>query len=733
MQDYPSETAVSLNCAMERQQIFEGAYQSWVQEYGTLSAYDQTLIEEHIADIPVGKINIFWRLSLQIDCFVITSLLDSLQAQLYSNWRVTLLIPYDFPIRLEKIILDAAKHEPRLAISKPMQKVVHVLDKQSVAALLIEGEGQLAPHALYLLALKASACYAWVYADEDEVNMLGRHSPVFKPQYSPEFAKQTDYIGSMGLVSCQNEMVARLVLDFVDQKTNLANTFRQLLVLPAKQVAHIPFVLFHAMHKRTRSDESIQYKSFTNNFGANSPKVSIIIPTKNHLDFLQPCLESLFEKTQYASDAYEVIVIDNGSTDSDVLAYMATMVQAGKIRLLIDPGKFNFSRLNNKAVQISKGDILVFLNNDIVIDHPQWLSMLVEQAIKSDVGVVGGKLLYPDRTIQHAGLILGLYGSTAVHVHTHWSEYSDSYMDFNNAVREISTLTGACIALKKHLFLEVGCFDEKLAVAFNDIALCLAVLSRGYRNIYIGNTLAIHYESKTRGHDDTDEKRYLHRQEAAYTRSLYHELIKQDPFYNPNLSWLDLYGLAHPPRVQKPWLQFNAQQSERLNVLFLTASEPLKQNTLGIVTQQAHYFLNQGHKVYVDGHLLVDIADKFECKAILLNDADAAKFVVKNNIHCIVAHGVPFYSSARWLGQAVVTVAIDYGDPSASYFETEQYKKNQITERELSICAADLVCSFSESEKTVTYHPNTILLFKNDEHLAQLHNQVVNLVKSRTV
>jgi GT2 family glycosyltransferase len=712
---------------------FDFSYQQWVQQFGNLSDHDDVLIAEHIQQIELQPINVVWLVTSQMDRFDFSLLIGSLKNQILAQWRLHIVVPPDFASRMRRMVMDATSQDARISLASDDWVIKNIEAERNLSpVLLIEGEGQLAPHALYLFALQVQAGKEFVYADEDTINILGRHSPLFKPSYSPELARQSNYFGSFGLVASRHPAAVQAVQGFVNQTADLADTFRALSFLKAPQVGHIPFVLLHAKRKRNYvPNKPLQAESIRTATATDLPSVTIIIPTKNHLDFLQPCLTSIFEKTTYPVNSYDIIVIDNGSTDEDVLSYMDDMVKAQKITLLKDASPFNFSRLNNKAVQICKGDILVFLNNDIVIDSPEWLSMLVEQAIKPDVGVVGGKLLYPDRTIQHAGLVLGLYGHPAVHIHTHWIEYADSYMGFNNAVREISTLTGACIALKKKVFLEAGCFDEKLAVTFNDIALCLAILLRGYRNIYIGNTLAIHYESKTRGYDDTDDKQHLHRQEAAYTRSLFHNLIKEDPFYNPNLSWLDLYGLAYPPRVQKPWLQFNAQQSACLNILFLTVTEPPEQKTLDMVIRQAQYFFNQGHKVYVNCDLPIDIADKFECIATLHNEVEATKFAVKNNIHCIIAHGVPFYASARWLGRAVVTVAIDYGDSSAGCFDTEQSRKNHMTERELSICAADLVCSFSESERVATHHHNKMVLFKNDGHLDQLHTQVLNLVRLR--
>jgi GT2 family glycosyltransferase len=642
------------------------------------------------------------------------------------------LAPIDLPRRMQQIILDAASQDARICLMHIQHEIKNAeITENSCPVLLIEGEGQLAPHALYLFALQAHAGKEFVYADEDELNMLGRHSPLFKPDYSPELAKQFNYFGSFGLISSQNLTAIQAVHRFIEQEADLAQTFSSLSFLRSSQVAHIPFVLLHSKRRRvyvpTKPLTKFEYPVFTL---VELPTVSIIIPTKNHLDFLQPCLESISEKTKYPTERYEIIVIDNGSTDEDALGYMHNMAESKKIKLLKDPSKFNFSRLNNQAVNASNSDILVFLNNDTVVEDPLWLMLLIEQATKSDVGIVGAKLLYPDRTVQHGGMVLGVDG-LAVHSHLHLKEDDASYLGLNVFTREISAITGACFAIRRRLFLESDCFDENLQIAFNDVLLCLSVLSKGYRNIYVHTPLFIHFESKTRGLDDTPEKVAKFWAEAIYAKGKYPKYFKNDPFYNPNLSVNAIYDFAYPPRVIKPWLIFKQNDPASKNILFLNAVGHEQDETNAVVTYQAKHFANLGYKVFIDG-CRFDADGPNKVKASTIAPAEMAKFAMQNSIHCMVVHGSPFYSCSRWLGEMVPMIAFDYGEPDSTLFADAQTKQQQTTEKNFAICVVDRIYTFSEHVKTASIHTNTELMPLGEEHLHVLSNAVNALLNKQS-
>jgi GT2 family glycosyltransferase len=277
------------------------------------------------------------------------------------------------------------------------------------------------------------------------------------------------------------------------------------------------------------------------------PKVSIIIPTRNARQLVQQCIESIHSKTTYAN--FEILLVDNGSDEPESLAYFSQLAQQGQVRLLKDPGVFNFSRINNDAARAATGDYVVFLNNDIEVITPGWLTELISHAQRPGVGAVGAKLWYPNNTIQHAGLVLvaGLAG----HAHLGKPRGDDGYFGRASLTQSYVAVTGACLCMSRSLFDTIGGFDETLAVAFNDVDLCLRLHDQGYRNVYTPFAELYHHESASRGYEDTPEKKARFEKEATILRERWLPLLINDPFYNPNLSLTgEPFTLAWPPRVK---------------------------------------------------------------------------------------------------------------------------------------------------------------------------------------
>ncbi len=281
------------------------------------------------------------------------------------------------------------------------------------------------------------------------------------------------------------------------------------------------------------------------------PIVSIIIPTRDGWDLLGPCLESL-GRTDWSVAQREIIVVDNGSSDPSCLAGLARAEAAGSVRVLRDPRPFNFAALNNRAVSLAKGDLLVFLNNDTLALRPDWLRVLSAFAWLPGAGAVGPKLLYADGSVQHAGLVFGLNGR-AVHVHVGLPSDAGGYQGLASVSHEVSGVTGACLALRRAAFEAVGGFDEGFPVAYNDMILCADLMKKGYRNLYVAEPLFLHLESRTRGNLDNPEKQRREADEAARARALHPDLFAADPHYSPNLSLDAPYVPAVPPRRRPPW------------------------------------------------------------------------------------------------------------------------------------------------------------------------------------
>jgi GT2 family glycosyltransferase len=283
-----------------------------------------------------------------------------------------------------------------------------------------------------------------------------------------------------------------------------------------------------------------------------APLVSIVICTRDHEWLLRTAIESIREKTTYPH--YEIVVLDNGSREAAALEYLASLAGRPGITVIRDDSPFNYSRLNNIAVRHSRGQVLCLLNDDIEVLAPGWLEEMVSFAVRPDVGGVGARLWYPDGRLQHGGVIIGA-GGVAGHAHPRLAKGERGY--FSRAVlqQELSAVTGACLAVRREVFDEVGGLDEQIAVAFNDVDLCLRIRAAGYRIIWTPFAELIHHESASRGYEDNPEKLARFQREIRFMQERWGATLTTDPYYNPNLSMQSGdYSLA-PPRHSKSLLR----------------------------------------------------------------------------------------------------------------------------------------------------------------------------------
>jgi len=260
----------------------------------------------------------------------------------------------------------------------------------------------------------------------------------------------------------------------------------------------------------------------------DSPLVSIIIPMKDMVSFLQRNLKSIKEKTEYKN--YEVIIVDNNSAEKETHDYFNSLRKKDNIKIIEYKDEFNFSKINNFAVSRAKGEHILFLNNDIEVISKGWLTSMLEHSVREEVGAVGAKLIFPNKTIQHAGTVLGL-GGVAGHSHKHFPAESNGYFGALNTIRNYSAVTAACLMTRKKLFEEVGRFDEThLSVAFNDVDLCLKIREKGYLIVYTPYAALYHYESTSRGYN-------LNPDEILYMKNRSGQILFSDPYHNPNLTF----------------------------------------------------------------------------------------------------------------------------------------------------------------------------------------------------
>jgi GT2 family glycosyltransferase len=271
----------------------------------------------------------------------------------------------------------------------------------------------------------------------------------------------------------------------------------------------------------------------------------LIIPTRDGCDLLKACIDSIVQRTTYRQ--YEILVVDNQSTCARTLSYMAEIEGEPRVRVLRYDHPFNYSAINNFAAQHARGTVLGLINNDVEVITQEWLTEMVSQALRPDIGCVGAKLYYPDDTLQHGGVVLGI-GGVAGHSHKYSPRGAEGYFSRLRIVHNVSAVTGAALLIRKEVFDAVGGLDEQgLTVAFNDVDLCLKVMKAGYRNLWTPFAELYHHESKTRGTDLTPERQSRFQGECELMRQRWGDLISCDPYYSPHLTLHhENYSLAMP-------------------------------------------------------------------------------------------------------------------------------------------------------------------------------------------
>jgi GT2 family glycosyltransferase len=450
---------------------------------------------------------------------------------------------------------------------------------------------RLAPHAVSSLQITLAKWpdAAVVYADEDWIGPDGaRCKPRFKSAWDPEAQLGFDLLDGLCVMKRVRILEAGGFRAEFEPAARYDLHCRVALPLHCSQVRHIPSVLYHrrvpsvadaaevhraietyaAAARQVAAEAAFQQAGvavevlpspiaeFVNHvrrpLPTPAPRVSVLVPTRDRAHLVKACMDGLLGKTDYPD--LEVIVLDNDSVEPATFALFAELRADPRVRVLRVPGPFNFSSINNAGVQASTGEVLLFLNNDIEILEGGWLKEMVGEVMRPDIGCVGAKLLYGDGTVQHAGVILQR-GPLAMHV-CRTDGAADAGMEGRLAgTRNYLAVTGACLAVRRSVFEQVGGFDsEHLPVAYNDIDLCLKVSDAGYRNICTPFASLLHLESASRGHDHVSEERQTQaRREQAHASAKWIDRFEHDPFHNPNvqLDWLTGAHLA--TSVGQPW------------------------------------------------------------------------------------------------------------------------------------------------------------------------------------
>lgn len=429
-------------------------------------------------------------------------------------------------------------------------------------------------HPCVLFAYMQAICEKdadYIYCDEatfkgNSINhMITMH---FKPDYAPDNLLANNYICHFSVFSRELLESGELFRSQFDGSQDHDMILR--LTAKAKHIVHIPRILYYWRSHKGSVASSIDAKTYAidaakgavadhltklgyRNFEIEStrafatifrikyeltsrPLVSIIIPNKDHVDDLSRCVESIINLSTY--DNYEIVIVENNSETAEIRTYYEEISRHPRVQVVEYKGDFNYSKINNFGVQYAKGEYLLLLNNDTEVITPDWMEELLMYAMRKDVGVVGAKLYYPDKTIQHAGIVIGLGAHrTAGHTHYRIPEANVGYMGRLCYAQDVTAVTGACMMVSKALYEELGGLDESFTVALNDVDFCLRVREKGFLNIFTPFAELYHYESKSRGSDKKDERALRYQQESDRFRVKWADaLAKGDPYYNPNFS-----------------------------------------------------------------------------------------------------------------------------------------------------------------------------------------------------
>jgi GT2 family glycosyltransferase len=475
----------------------------------------------------------------------------SIERQFYANWTISIIGPRSGHIgdngADERIRFLETSDEPSTAVFGLRQASADFI-------MPVRPGDELSPWALlrFAEALQSEPNARIVYGDHDELDSGGnRKTPWFKPRWNEELFLARDFMS--GAVAIRSEVARTLAAELPPEAP-----FYELLLRAARSetasVIHVPHIVAHLRVHDSDSDQEARIDAVGRQLAdagvavaagpfesvrvswplpKELPLVSIVIPTKDKLELLRPCVESVLARTTYRS--FEVLIVDNGSVEERTSRYLGEIVNDPRVRVLPYPGRYNYSAINNHAAREARGDYLCLLNNDTEVIEEEWLTEMMRYAVRSDVGAVGAKLLYPDGTIQHAGVIVGI-GGAAGHAHRNLPDAESGYFSQAHVAQYVSAVTGACLTVAKRKFLEVGGLDEEsLAVAFNDVDLCLKLERVGWRNVYVPHAVLTHHESKSRGKDHSPSQIDRYRGELRIFQERWGTKTYDDPLFNPNL------------------------------------------------------------------------------------------------------------------------------------------------------------------------------------------------------
>jgi glycosyltransferase involved in cell wall biosynthesis len=564
-------------------------YANWVRTHDTLSPEGRAGISECVGKMQGAPLISVLMPTYNPDPVWLRAAIESVRGQLYPHWELCIADDASPSAEVRELLQTYSEDDKRIKlVLRPENGHISAASNSALALAtgpwiaLMDHDDLLPAHALFCVAecILAHPDVQLIYSDEDKIDEAGqRFDPYFKPDWNIDLFRSQNTFSHLGVLATD---LVRAVGGFrvgLEGSQDWDLVLRCVERVRADQVRHVPRVLYHWRVHSESTASSMKAKPYAAVAGERAlnehfarqgvdataeyigigyraryalpqepPLASLIIPTRNALKLVRQCIESIVAKTTYPR--YEIIVVDNGSDDPAALDYFKSISQRPNIRVLRDARDFNFSALNNAAVSAARGEVVALVNNDIEVISPEWLSEMVSLALQPGVGAVGARLWYPDKTLQHGGVVL-CERNLAMHAHKGLPAGLNGYAGRAALIQSFSAVTAACLVIRKATYLQVGGLDEAdLQVAFNDVDFCLRLRQAGYRNVWTPYAELFHHESATRGDDVAAHHRERFNREIACMRGRWADVIRHDPAYNPNLTIAtEDFGLAWPPRV----------------------------------------------------------------------------------------------------------------------------------------------------------------------------------------
>jgi O-antigen biosynthesis protein len=579
------------NIVKMRQNAGDQTYQKWINLYDTLTNESRARMRSLINNFSSKPIVSIILPTYNSNPEWLIKAIESVRHQIYPNWELCIADDASTHPDVRPILDRYAREDSRIKVTF-RKKNGHISETSNTALNLASGDwialldhdDLLSEHALFWVvkAINENPNVQLIYSDEDKIDEKDvRKEPYFKSDWNVDLFYSHNMFSHLGIYRASLvKKIGGFRVGFEgSQDYDLA--LRCIERIKPNQIHHIPHILYHWRTHSLSTSQSSDNKPYAMIAGERAlndhfqrcnknataellghgyrahyrlpkiyPLVSLIIPTRNGLKFLRTCIDSIIKKTTYSN--YEIIIVDNGSDDPETLQYFNQLKKENNISVLRDNRPFNYPALNNKAVKYANGKIIGLLNNDLEVISPDWLSEMVSHALRPEIGAVGAKLLYPNDTIQHGGVITG-NAYIAMHAHKHFPRYDSGYFGRSILIQSFSAVTAACLVVRKSVYNEVHGLDEKnLAVAFNDVDFCLRLGEKGYRNIFTPYAVLYHHESATRGYEDTPEKILRLNKETAFLKKRWGKKLLNDPAYNPNLTLVyENFSFAWPPRTEQ--------------------------------------------------------------------------------------------------------------------------------------------------------------------------------------